>query len=155
MANKLLPGLLASAVFAVSGSAWAETAQTTLTNVTDKVMVNQGEAYVPAEEGMVLMPGDQLMALESGSAQINFANGCVYQMNSNELYRVSGTDDVCAMPADAAVNQAAPGGPPAGGGTGSSTLSGIIAVGVGLGAAWAISDNMGDDNDDRPNISPQ
>ncbi len=151
MVRKFLPGLLASAVFAVSGSAWAETAQTTLTKITSKVMVNQGEAYVPAEEGMVLNAGDQLMALESGSAQINFANGCVYQMNSNELFRISGTDDVCAMPADAAVNQVATGGP-SGGGTGSSTLTGLIAVGVGLGGAYLISDNMNDDN--RRDISP-
>ena len=57
MVRKLLPGLVASAVFAVSGSAWAENTQTTLTNVTNQVMVNQGEAYVPAEEGMVLAAG--------------------------------------------------------------------------------------------------
>jgi hypothetical protein len=152
MRTSLISGVIAAAVFSTS-AAFAENTQTVLTGVISPVLVNQGEAYVPAEEGMVLLPGDQLVAMEGGSAQVQFATGCVHEMAGNEVYRIS-ADDACSMPAAAAVNQAAPTPPPGGGGmTTGDMLGAALTAGVVLYAGVEIADS--DDDNDRPNISPE
>jgi hypothetical protein len=149
---KVAFSILAGAVLAAS-QVVAEDAQTVLTNVTSPVLVNQGEAYVQAEEGMALLPGDQLVAMQGGSAQVSYANGCVHQMAGNEVYRIS-AEDACAMPAAAAVHQAAPSSPGGGGGMSTGDIAGLVVTGAAL--AWAgyeISDD--DDVGPPPTISPE
>ena len=145
-------GVLAAAVLS-AGVAVAEDAQTILTSVTSPVLVNQGESYVPAEAGMVLASGDQLVALQGGEAQVSYANGCVHQMAGNEVYRIS-SEDACAMPADAAVHQAAPSSPGSGGSMSTGDIVGlVITAGVVGYAGYEIADSDGGNN--PPNISPE
>ena len=143
-------GLLSATLAGFTGAAGAEEGKTVLGAVSSPVMINQGERYVPAEEGMVVMPGDQLMAMQGGSAQVQYANGCSHAMQSNEVYRVV-TEDACSMPADAAVHAAAPASPGAGG-SGPGIVGGLFVAAVGIGLAVEATDS-GDS--DRPNISPE
>ena len=128
-----------------------------LSQMQSPVMVNQGDAYVPAEAGMQLNPGDQIIVLQGGQALVNYASGCRVELAGNEMLRVA-AEDACSAPALAAVNaQLAPqqssGGSSTVGGGGSAVVNtaGLIAtVGVAGYAAYEISD---DDNDDREPIS--
>ncbi len=85
MKRNLIHGLFAASLAGLSGAAVAEEGQAILGSVSSPVMINQGERYVPAEEGMVVLPGDQLMAMQGGAAQVQYDNGCVHAMQSNEV----------------------------------------------------------------------
>jgi hypothetical protein len=124
-------------------------------------MVNQGDAYVPAERGMQLNPGDQLLVLQGGEAHVNYASGCKVTLAGNELLRIA-AQDACSAPAVAAVNaQVSPnagGGAATGGGAAASGagagLGGTIGLGVTLGvAAYAGYEVSDDDDDNREPIS--
>ncbi len=141
--------LLAASLAGVGTVGSAEEGTAVLGAISSPVMINQGERYVPAEEGMQLLPGDQLMAMQGGAAQVQYANGCVHAVQSNEIYRIA-NEDACAMPADAAVHAAAPGSPPAGGGGSTAGLLFAGLVGVGLMVEAPDSDSR-----DRPTISPE
>ena len=145
--------LIAAAVAALTvsaGSAIAADKETVLTGITAPVMVNQGETYVEAQEGMLLFPGDQLMTLKGGSAQVQYANGCVQSVAENAISRV-GTDEACATASSAGTyNQA--GGPSGGGGGGGGNVGAmIIAAGAGVGLMIEATDD-GDNN--RLSVSP-
>ncbi len=113
-----------------SVSTYAENTMTVLTAVQAPVMVNQGNAYVPATDQMMLQPGDQLMVLQGGSAQINYANGCVQTVGANEIARV-GTVDTCESIAAAGTYNQAGGTTSSGGGGSGGGLSGWDWVGLG------------------------
>jgi len=121
----------------------------TLSNVQSPVMVNQGDAYVAAREGMKLGDGDQLLVMQGGAALVNYATGCELRLGGNEVLRIAATD-ACSAPSVAAVNaQIAPpttgttGGAAASGGAGGVTfgLAATLAV-----AAWAAYEVSDDDN---------
>ena len=151
MKRNTIACLLAATVAGFGAAASADEGQTVLRAVSSPVMINQGERYVPAEEGMIVLPGDQIMAMQGGAAQVQYANGCVHAMASNEVYRVV-NEDACSMPADAAVNQAAATPPPGGGGGGAGLLGPLFAAAVGIGIMVEATDS---DSADRPSISPE
>ena len=47
------------------------------------VMVNQGERYVTATEGMVLSPGDRIMVMAGSKAVVRFGDGCSLPLGAN------------------------------------------------------------------------
>lgn len=73
---------LASLLAAGSVSA-AELA--TLSRVEGTALVNKGEEFVTAGDAQSLQPGDQVMIMEGGSAEIVFSDGCVLQVASGSL----------------------------------------------------------------------
>lgn len=81
--------LVAASIIIASTSVFAAENQTALTKINGEVMVNQGQTYINAQEGMQLNAGDQLMVMEGGQATIEFADGCLHKLNSNEVFRVS------------------------------------------------------------------
>ena len=85
---KPMTGIIAAAVLTASGAV-AEDKETVLSNVVSPVLINQGEAYVEAQEGMLLQPGDQLMVMKGGSAQVNLAVGCSAQLEPNTITRIT------------------------------------------------------------------
>ena len=158
MQNMTLKALLAAGVMAAAGSTVAAETGTVLSQMQSPVMINQGDAYVPAEAGMQLNPGDQLIVLQGGQALVNYASGCRVELGGNEVLRVA-AEDACSAPAVAAVNaQVSPqggagGGSTAGGAAGGAamnTVGLIAAIGVAGYAAYEISD---DDDDNREPIS--
>ena len=162
MSSKALKTLIGGALLA-GVAPLAMSAGTVLSHVQSPVMVNQGDAYVPAERGMQLNPGDQLLVLQGGEAHVNYASGCKVTLAGNELLRIA-AQDACSAPAVAAVNaQVSPnagGGAATGGGAAASGagagagLGGTIGLGVTLGvAAYAGYEVSDDDDDNREPIS--
>jgi hypothetical protein len=148
--KKLLTATIASCAMATAFSAIAEDKQTVLSAVQAPVMVNQGESYVEATESMFLYPGDRLMVMQGGSAQVQFANGCIQKLDANEIATVSNGEACESMASAGTHNQV--GGSGGGGGSSSNTGGLIFAAVVAGGIIYEISDD--DDDDDRPPVSP-
>lgn len=154
MQNMTLKALLAAGVMAAAGSTVAAETGTVLSQMQSPVMINQGDAYVPAEAGMQLNPGDQLIVLQGGQALVNYASGCRVELGGNEVLRVA-AEDACSAPAVAAVNaqvspQGGAGGGSTAGGAAMNTVGLVAAIGVAGYAAYEVSD---DDDDNREPIS--
>ena len=97
-----------------------------LASVSEAVLVNQGDMYMPAEEGMTLSTGDQVMVLQSGKAQIQYADGCQQQLGENQVMQIA---DMSTCP------QLASNGNVAGLGLATTTASmGAASTSVGTGA---------------------
>lgn len=149
----VLSALAAAGMIAASNFALASDNLATLSNIQSPVMVNQGDAYVPAREGMILGNGDQLLVMQGGAALVNYASGCELKLGGNEVLRIAATD-ACSAPSVAAVNaQVAP---PATSSTGGGSGSGAGGVDFGLVATlaavgWATYEIT--DDDDEPAIS--
>ncbi len=140
---------LATAALAAAGTALAEDTETVLSQVDGSVLVNQGEAYEAAQEGMALSAGDQLLLMEGASAQVSFAAGCVKDPGANEILRVPENDTAC-LDGAATFHQMGSG---SGVGMGELIAGGLIFAG----GAWFIID--GDDDpvpvpEPQPPISP-
>lgn len=145
---------IAAAVAALTisaGNAIAADKETVLTGITAPVMVNQGETYVEASEGMLLYPGDQLMTLKGGSAQVQYANGCVQSVAENAISRVS-TDEACSTASSAGTYNQAGSASGGGGGGGGNVGAMIIAAGAAGGLLYNALDD--DDNNNPPSVSP-
>ena len=150
--------LAASLALAVSASTVAENKQTVLNNVQMPVMVNQGGAYVDAQENMFLYPGDQLMVLKGGSAQVHYATGCIQELSTNEIARIS-AEDSCSPAAAGTYNQVGgpttTGGGSTGGGPTVVEWVGIAAIaGTGGYIVYEATDSNGSSNNNRPPASP-
>ena len=117
-------------------------------------MVNQGEVYVQASESMFLYPGDRLMALNGGSAQVNYANGCIEDIGGNEVAHI-GTPSSCDSMAAASVNYQVGSTGTSGGGFGSGIQpiewAGI--VGIGAMTGYIVYEGT-QSNSSRPPASP-
>ena len=133
-------------------SAVADNVGTQLTGLQLPVMINQTGAYVEAQKNMAVYPGDRLMVMGGGSAQIQYANGCVQTVEANEILQVGTPESCSAIDAASINNQMGATGTSGGGaatgvlGTnlGAGTLAVTAAAGVGVGVG--ISDSDGGDN---------
>lgn len=121
---------LAAGILSAAGPAIAGERLATLSNIQSPVMVNQGDAYVAAREGMKLGNGDQLLVMQGGAALVNYATGCELKLGGNEVLRIAATD-ACSSPSMAAVNDQVA--PPQGAGSGAGSGSGSkSSVDIGL-----------------------
>ena len=147
--------LVAGAMAAASTASLAADTQTVLTSMQAPVMVNQGQAYIDAQDSMMLNAGDRLMVMQGGSAQIQFANGCVQNIRANEIMTV-GTADSC-MTAEAAGTYNQVGSTGGSGGGGGGGPQGVEWLGVGAIAAvggYIVYKAVDDDDNDRGPASP-
>ena len=163
---KTLPFTLSMAAALACTSALAADKETLLTGVTAPVMVNQGEAYIEATDGMLLYPGDQLMVMQGGSAQVQYANGCTQSLGSNQISQVSTADACVSASAAGTYNQAGSttsgGGsttpPSPGGANPPSTVTKVVGYGLAIGAvgyaAYEITDDDDNNKGNRPPVSP-
>lgn len=60
-----------------------------LYKVQGKVMVNQGEKFVAAKEGMALNAGDRIMAMDGARASLEYGNACTIQVAPNSSITVT------------------------------------------------------------------
>ena len=149
----------ASLLAAASTSGLAADTETVLTSMQAPVMVNQGEAYVDAQDSMMLSAGDRLMVMQGGSAQIQFANGCIQNIRANEIVTV-GTADACTTLEAAGTYNQVGGSSNSGGGSGPSGGEWVGIGAIGLTALyiaceagdWSIGSC--DDDNDRGPVSP-
>lgn len=138
----------AAATLAVCPLAGAENKGTVLASLQAPVMVNQGDSYRAASEGMTLSAGDRLMVMNGGAASVAYPNGCVLEVGANEMVRID-TGEACATSAATAgtYQQAGATGGGAAAGAGLSTLAEAgIFVAAAVGAA-AYAENESDDQD--------
>lgn len=166
MKFQALAALLIGSAAGLAGNAVAEAEATAvIVDMRAPVMVNQGDSYVPAQPGMRLSVGDQLIAMNGGSAQLNFRSGCEQALGANEVLRIGATGACTSSGGAVPVNaqMAPPAGAPAGGGGASAGPAGMSipamlwsATVAGLGVYHAF-DGDGDDNfnfdSDLPPIS--
>ena len=157
MKIKALAFTAASTLLLGSGlSAVADNVGTQLTGLQLPVMVNQTGAYVEAQKNMAVYPGDRLMVMGGGSAQIQYANGCVQTVDANEILQV-GTPESCSAIDAASINNAM-GTAGAGGGGATTGVLGtkLVAATLGVTAVAATgvvvnaTDSGGDGNSLRP-----
>lgn len=142
---KNISSIAVAAFILASSSAFAAESQTSLSKINGEVMVNQGQSYINAQEGMQLNTGDQLMVMEGGQATIEYADGCMHKLESNAVFRVS-EQSACVANVAAAPQQ----GPQyMQGNPGSALAAGGAAIAGGL-FIWSQDDN---DNDNDPNIT--
>ena len=130
--------LAATAIIMFSSNALAIGDANVLSIIKGEVMVNQGESYAIAQDGMELNPGDQLMVMDDGQASIEFADGCLYNVNGNEVLRIN-TQSACAVNASKAVGPYYTQLSTTPKGNGDKILFGI--TGLATGAGWAASNN--------------
>lgn len=153
MKHSHISAIVAAGIVSAAGSVMAGETLATLSNIQSPVMVNQGDAYVAAREGMTLGDGDQLLVMQGGAALVNYATGCELKLGGNEVLRIAATD-ACSAPSVAAVNaQVAPPAPQGSGG-GSGAAGGGIDFGLVATLAavgWATYEIT--DDDDLPAIS--
>lgn len=146
----------------VAGFAMAEE-PVILASVSPGVLVNQGDMYVPAEPGMELSTGDQVMVLESGEAEIQYADGCQVTLGENQVMQiddpsscpqVASTGSVAGVAAGSATTTAM--GATVAAGASSTTMFWATAAAFGGVVAVAAAAENDDDNDggSRPPISP-
>lgn len=60
-----------------------------LYNVQGKVLVNQGQKFVPAQSGMALNIGDRLMVMSDSSAKVEYGSGCSTPLASNSTITIT------------------------------------------------------------------
>ncbi|MBT4521005.1 MAG: hypothetical protein HOC23_13470 [Halieaceae bacterium] len=162
MKHNALLFLLTASLFTVSSGTMAADATATLSQMGSPVMVNQGDSYDTATEGMDLKSGDQIMVMEGGSAKVQFANGCEIELNANDVYRI--TDSSECDEALAAAGGAAAAGTGTGTGAGAGTAAAATGGGIGtgtlalaglaLGGAVAATSGGGSSSNNNPPASP-
>ena len=152
MKFKVLALTAAATLFLGSSlSAVADNVGGQLTSLQLPVMINQTGAYVEAQKNMAVYPGDRLIVMGGGSAQIQYANGCVQTVEANEILQVGTPESCSAMDAASINNQMGATGTSGGGATtgvlgtnlGAGTLAVTAAAAVGVVAKGADSDGDG------------
>jgi len=67
-----------------------ESAGTELARIKGIVLVNQGQQYTTASEGLQLSSGDRLMTMDGGEATLVFKkDGCEYKLESNRILKIA------------------------------------------------------------------
>jgi len=88
--------LLAAGLFCCVGSVVAsEPLAAALDRIEGSALVNQGEQYVSAREGMSVKTGDRLMVMSGGSVVISYSDGCRYTLGENRILTI-GTSSACS-----------------------------------------------------------
>jgi hypothetical protein len=122
----------------------------TITKVEGKVLVNSGDGFVPATEGMRLKPGDRVMLQDDSEAGLKFDDECSRDLGENRIVTVGGKSP-CAGGALAEQGLEPTDGGAIGATGATGTGNGGVAAMVGIVAAidlwWLSEDDHEDEND--------
>ena len=85
--------LLAATVFGLglafnAAAAEPPASTATITELKGQVSVNQGAEFVPAAKGMVLKPGDRVMAQEDSEVSLKFDDECKMEIEENKIVTI-------------------------------------------------------------------
>ena len=87
---KITGAMALASALSLSSVAFAASGVAELVNVSGKVLVQQGEGFVPVSGAVLLQPGDQIMVGEEASATINYlGGGCAVSVNDQTVVSVS------------------------------------------------------------------
>ncbi len=141
--------MLAAAV-CLTANAQAADIVASLVQINGTALVDQGEQYTTAKEGMSLRTGDRVMVMEGGSAILKFADGCSYPVGDNRILTVGAADSCTsgALAQDSVGPYYAAAAAPAA--TAGAIAAGVVGTVVILGASGAIETG----SDDRGQIPP-
>ena len=151
---------LALALAAISGGAAAADGSVVV-EISGSVMVNRGESFVPASNGVQIGQGHQVMAMEGGSAIIRFADNCDLKVEPGTVVTLADRSPCAGWipmveavgPSNVALGggAAAGGAGGAGGGLSGASIAGIAGGAVALGLA---ADRINDDDEEDDPVSP-
>jgi hypothetical protein len=147
---------VAVSALAFSGTLLAATA--TVTSASGGVMVNQGDAFRPAQVGQVLNTGDRVMVPAGASSSLSFDDGCVLQVQPDTLITIP-ANSTCAG-GDAMAQRVTPSGSTAVGtrtayaGEDSWFGWGYLGTVVAVTAIMIANDDNDDDDDEEVPVSP-
>jgi hypothetical protein len=147
-----MTGLLAACATMTLSVASAAEPLGTLARIEGSTLINQGEQYVKAREGMALKEGDRLIATEGSSAVIKFNDGCQFTLTDAQVLTVgpkstcAGGDTVASYPVNPKPAQA----PAVSGATAGLIAAGTLGAVVIIGAA----SDTGSDSRDVPPPAP-
>lgn len=99
--------LISVALMALSSVSMAASPVATLKVENGSVLVNQGKQFVSAQPGQLLVDGNRVMVMEGGTAKVQYANGCVVDLQSGSLLVVSdenscATDNIATLSSNTA-----------------------------------------------------
>jgi len=143
--RRLTIGLLAAVVTAGFSVASAAEPLGAVARIQGSALINQGESYIPAREGMAIKEGDRMIATEGSSAIIKFNDGCHFTLQDNQVLTI-GAKSACAAADTVAsypVNPQAAAAPAAMG-TGALVAAGVAAAAI-IGIVIA-NNNASDDS---------
>lgn len=89
-------GVLAMGATLVLSVASAAEPVGAVARIQGSALINQGERYVPAREGMSVKEGDRMIATEGSSAVIKFNDGCQYTLPDTQVLTVGATSTCAA-----------------------------------------------------------
>jgi hypothetical protein len=88
-------GLLAAGATLVLSVASAAEPVGAVARIQGAALINQGERYVPAQEGIPVREGDRMIATQGSSAVIRFNDGCQYTLDDTQVLTI-GAMSTCA-----------------------------------------------------------
>jgi hypothetical protein len=107
----------------------------TVAQIRGIALVSQGSDYVNAKPGMALSEGDRVMAMEGGSVDLSFADGCKLNVPDNQVLTVGNASSCSAgtlsQRAVGPYIAAAPAAGAAGAGLGAGAAGAGAAAGIG------------------------
>jgi hypothetical protein len=87
---KVTGAVVLAASLSLSSVAFAASGVAELVNVSGKVLVQQGEGFVPVTGTVMLLPGDKVMVGAESSATISYLDGgCSVSINDQSLVKVA------------------------------------------------------------------
>jgi hypothetical protein len=152
--NHYVAGICGLCAFLALTPASADRAAARLKQIQGTVMVNQGESYRAAPEGLGLKVGDRLMVMEGSSMVLVYADGCVAEFKENQIVAIEAVS-TCEG-GTATVQSTSPlyvdamgsgGGGAAGGGVPPPNAAAFTFIGLGVGSGAAFSASFNDDQD--------
>jgi len=93
----LVAGMSSDALAAMPLTVAAETDVATLVNVKGSVQVTAGVQSVSATTGMKLNIGERVLALAGSAAEIQFVDGCSFNLKENDSIVITGKSPCCSL----------------------------------------------------------
>lgn len=90
--QQLLSLFLAGAMTGGAASAGAPESSAVIKGVEGQVYVRKDETTEPAQDGLSVAPGNQVLTVEGGKAQVVYANGCIVSLPENSLLAIGGQE---------------------------------------------------------------
>lgn len=90
--KQLLSLFLAGAMTAGAASAGAPESSAVIKGVEGQVYVRKDETTEPAQDGLSVAPGNQVMTVEGSKAQVVYTDGCSVSLPENSLLAIGGPE---------------------------------------------------------------
>lgn len=86
--TKLVAAITVAFAAATASAAEDKIVLAALGDVTGKVLVNKGQGFVSARQGMEVRSGDRVLALGDSAAKVVYKTGCVTDLKENQVLAI-------------------------------------------------------------------